>query len=78
MKSLLFFFLFYVNKQTKKSHPETKSFTRFVLVCFFMFLPKFLVLLCQAISTLPIKKPNTQRKKKMKKIQRSNKIYEEI
>lgn len=29
-----------------------------------MFLPKFLVLLSQAISTLPIKKPKTQRKKK--------------
>lgn len=47
-----------------------------------MFLPEFLVLLCQAISTFPIKKretkkqgkKSTQRKKKREKNQRSDKI----
>lgn len=60
------FFFSFLKQTKKKSHPETKPFTRFVLVCFFMFLPEFLILLCQAISTSPITKQNKtprQRKK---------------
>lgn len=57
--------LFYVNKQ-KKSHPETKPFTRFVLFWFLMFLPTFLVLLCLAISTSLIRRKKKKERKRRK------------